>query len=181
MSDKNKQANATATAAETEASQEIAVAQQNQNQLQQQQPANLQGGSGSLENALDFQRALQAVSAGFDSLDKVEDILSRDLMFNIIDGYLVRDYVDQTDGSISDKIVFKLEMQESGEIKQVMQSDSGVRRQILALFERGRLEGMKVELRNYKFKLKPTGKPSPAKIFDDSKRQIFVNGRQVMI
>lgn len=143
--------------------------------------SSLPSGSGSLDNALDFQRALQAVSAGFDNFDKVADILESDASFNIIDAYLVRDFVDQSTGETADKVVWKLELQDSGEIKQCMQSDSGVRRQIVNLFERGRIEGYKVELRNYKFKTKPTGKPSPAIIFDDTNREIFINGQKVLI
>lgn len=178
MSKDSKTTTATATAEETSTDDQSLVKPE-QNQMQKQQPMNMQ--SGSMENVLDLQRALQAVSSGFDNFDKVADILEKDAMFNIIDAYTVPDFVDQTTGEVSDKIVWKLEMQDGGDIKQCMQSMSGIRKQIVKLFEIGRIEGYKIELRNYKFKQKNTGKPSPATIFDDSKRVVMVNGAPVNI
>jgi hypothetical protein len=158
---------------------QTAIATQADNQVQRAQSQALSNGSGNIGNQLDFQRALSAVSEGFDDFYKVEDLVQNQRLFTILDAYTITDFEDKSTGEVSDKFVFKLAFEDSGETVKIMQASSGVRKQIVALFERGRLEGISVELRHYRMTTKSTGQIQPAKIFDDSLREVWVNGKRM--
>lgn len=116
---------------------------------------------------VELQGLLHQIDTGFGELTAPGLIFQLDQPFFLIDGFTIRDYVDQTTGEEKMKHVFRLEF-DGGVIKNVMQSDARPRRVLARAFELINQMGQKVRMGPYKFTKKPIPRQiQPAFIFSE--------------